>query len=149
MGAGTGPGVSEVLPSEAWGILRDDQSSVLIDVRSAAEWGFVGGPDVSELGKSVLQVEWARFPGMVPNPDFVRDLREELGESAPSKLLFICRSGARSLSAAKAVARAYGEDGVPIQCINVTEGFEGDLDTFKHRGTLSGWKARGLAWRQS
>ena len=149
MSAGTGPGVSEVLPAEAWGILRDDQNSVLIDVRSAAEWGFVGVPDVSELGKSVLLVEWARFPGMVPNPDFVRDVREELGESAPSKLLFICRSGARSLSAANAVARAFGEDGLPVPCINVAEGFEGDLDALKHRGTLSGWKARGLAWRQS
>ena len=149
MSAGTGPSVSEVLPSEAWGILRDDQNSVLVDVRSAAEWGFVGVPDVSELGKSVLLVEWAQFPGMVPNPDFVGDLKEKLGRSAPSQLLFLCRSGVRSLSAANAVARAYGEDGLPILCINVAEGFEGDLDVLKHRGMLSGWKARGLAWRQS
>jgi rhodanese-related sulfurtransferase len=149
MSAGTGPSVSEVMPTEAWGILRDDQNSVLVDVRSAAEWGFVGIPDVSELGKSVLMVEWARFPGMVPNPDFVRDLREKLDGSAPSRLLFLCRSGVRSLNAAKAVARAYGEDGLPVLCTNVAEGFEGDLDTLKHRGVLSGWKARGLAWRQS
>jgi hypothetical protein len=36
-----------------------------------------------------------------------------------------------------------------VNCINVTEGFEGDLDAEGHRGNLNGWRARGLAWRQS
>lgn len=143
------PSISEVGPKEAWDILGNDLSAVLVDVRTQAEWMFVGLPDLGPLGKSAIQVEWKSFPSMVENPSFLSELAQHLGESAPSKMLFICRSGGRSLSAAKAVARSYAQSGQPVTCVNVAEGFEGDLDATKHRGTHSGWKARGLPWRQS
>lgn len=143
-----GPLLSEVGPREAWEILSQDTASMLVDVRTRPEWGFVGGPDLSELGRDVVRREWMSWPDMVPDPGFVRALMDEL-EGLPSRLLFICRSGARSMQAATAVARTLDEEGRAIPCINVAEGFEGDLDAQKHRGGLNGWKARGLAWRQS
>ena len=143
-----GAAVNEVGPREAWTILSRDGSSVLVDVRSAPEWGFVGGPDLSELGRDALRVEWKTWPGMSPNPAFVGTLMEAL-EGLPTRLLFICRSGARSMQAAQAVAAVLSARGTSVECTNVAEGFEGDLDASRHRGGLNGWKARGLAWRQS
>ena len=148
MSTDAGPQISEVGPREAWEILSQDAAAVLVDVRTRPEWGFVGGPDLSEVGRDVVRVEWASWPNMVPEPGFVRALMEEVGD-LPSRLLFICRSGARSMQAARAVAEAFPTGGRAVTCINVAEGFEGDLDPSTHRGGLNGWKARGLAWRQS
>lgn len=141
--------VAEVSPQQAWDTLANDESSVLIDVRSRAEWSFIGVPDLTALGQSTLLVEWASFPEMSVNPHFAEQVVEALGPDIPAKLLFICRSGARSLSAAKAVAEVLSKDGIEADCINVAEGFEGDLDAYGHRGCVNGWKVRGLAWRQS
>ena len=148
MGTDDGPAIAEVGPREAWSILSDEHGSVLIDVRSAPEWEFVGGPDLSGLSKSVVRVAWKTFPGMSPNPGFVGALMDCL-PGLPTRLLFICRSGARSMQAAVAVSDALSAKGTPVECINVAEGFEGDLDAARHRGGLNGWKARGLAWSQS
>lgn len=142
------PRISEVGPREAWKILSNDAAAVLVDVRTRPEWGFVGGPDLSETGKDVIRLEWQSWPDMSPNPDFARALMDEV-EGLPSRFLFLCRSGGRSMQAARAVARALAGAGREIACINVAEGFEGDLDARGHRGGLNGWKARGLAWRQS
>ena len=32
---------------------------------------------------------------------------------------------------------------------NIAEGFEGDKDENGHRGTLNGWRFRGLPWQQT
>ncbi|WP_245947648.1 rhodanese-like domain-containing protein [Jannaschia seohaensis] len=140
--------VEEVNPPDAYKILSEDMTARLVDVRSAAEWGFVGGPDLSALRRDVIRIEWQSWPGMSPNPAFVGALMDEMG-SDPPILLFLCRSGGRSKAAARAVTRAYAARDVAVRCINVAEGFEGDLDSDGHRGVLGGWKARGLAWRQT
>ena len=142
-------GVGNVLPADAWTILSEDRSSQLIDVRTTAEWGFVGVPDLSGLGRDPLFVEWAAFPDMSANPRFVAEVHDALSGQWPETLMFICRSGVRSRYAAEAVAEALVPTGASTRCINVAEGFEGDLDLDNHRGRLNGWKARGLAWRQS
>jgi rhodanese-related sulfurtransferase len=147
MSEGVGPRVDEVGPQDAWDILSRDEGAMLVDVRSEAELTFVGGPDLSSLGKRCVHVEWARYPGMERNTAFVDELEESLG-GLPPRLLFLCRSGARSMQAAKAVAEASPARDFR-QCINVAEGFEGDLDEARHRGGRNGWKARGLAWHQS
>lgn len=140
--------VEEVGPLDAWTILSDDTASVLVDVRSAAEWGFVGGPDLSGLGRDAVRIEWQTWPGMSPNPAFAGALMDAVGDDPPT-LLFLCRSGVRSKSAARAVTGAFGSRGVAVRCLNVAEGFEGDLDADGHRGAVNGWKVRGLPWRQS
>jgi rhodanese-related sulfurtransferase len=148
-GRGSPTRIGSVNPSEAWDRLGQGRDSALVDVRTWAEWNFVGIPDLTGLDKAPVCVEWAVYPDMSNNPRFVAALMEEFGGSAPSELYFICRSGARSLRAAEAVASHLSEIGQEAACFNVAEGFEGDLDPMGHRGGLNGWKARGLAWRQS
>ena len=143
------PPVLELLPNQAWDLLTDDQNTVLVDVRSKPEWGFVGTPDLSSLGRSAVFVEWASFPGMSANAGFADEVLQALDGATPSAMLFLCRSGVRSLGAAGAMTEAFERSGKTVSCINVSEGFEGDLDPQHHRGGLNGWKARGLPWRQS
>ena len=131
---------------ETWARLQRDPGAVLIDVRTNAEWAYVGLPDLSSLGKEPVLVEWQTFPGDGSNAAFVDRLTgalAALGANKDSELFFICRSGGRSLKAARAMAAAGYS-----RCRNVADGFEGPLDPNRHRGRLGGWKAKGLPWVQ-
>lgn len=129
-------------PRQAWDLLASDPDAVLVDVRTSAEWQWVGGADLAGLGKQVLGIEWMTSAGE-PNHRFVEQLGEA-GISSETPVLFLCRSGGRSAAAASvATAAGYGP------AYNVAEGFEGDPDAHGHRGTINGWKVAGLAWRQT
>jgi rhodanese-related sulfurtransferase len=111
-----------------------------------AEWAWVGLPDLSSIGKRPVLVEWQSFPGDQLNSAFVDRVSEALipiGATKDNELLLICRSGNRSLKAARAMAAAGY-----TRCVNVADGFEGPLDTDRHRGQLAGWKAKRLPWTQ-
>ena len=123
-------------------MLAADPSAVLVDVRTSAEWQWVGGADLSSLGKRTVGVEWMRSSGE-PNGAFVDQLGEA-GVGPDTPVLFLCRSGGRSAAAARA-ATAAGLG----PAYNIAGGFEGDPDAEGHRGTVNGWKVDGLAWRQS
>lgn len=132
--------------SEVWKTLQSHPDSALIDVRTRAEWTFVGVPDLSPLGKRVLTVEWQTFPDSQLNAAFgtqLKSLLDQAGVNKNSELFFICRSGARSRMAAEA-AMAAGF----TNSRNVAEGFEGPLDDKGQRGKVAGWKAEGLPWMQ-
>jgi rhodanese-related sulfurtransferase len=132
-----------VAPKTAWKILTERPEAVLIDVRTRAEWNFVGVPDLAGVGKKPALLEWQMFPSMQPNPDFVSALAAGVSDK-DAPLLFLCRSGARSAAAAKAMTAAGYST-----CLNVSDGFEGPLDGEARRGTSDGWKASGLPWRQT
>lgn len=130
----------DLSPQQTWEALESDARAVLVDVRTQAEWSFVGMPDLSALGKRVVALEWTTFPDGRPNPDFIAQLRESVDQDAP--VYFLCRSGARSAAAAStATAAGWGA------AHNVLDGFEGPLDPYGHR-SVSGWKQAGLPWRQ-
>ena len=133
----------DIAVENAWSILQDEPNAALIDVRTDAEWSFVGVPDLSEIGKQPLLVSWQRFPDMAVNAEFVETLRGA-GLTLDAANLFICRSGARSRAAAIAMAAAGYS-----RCYNVAEGFEGDKDDRQHRSATGGWKSAGLPWIQS
>lgn len=138
--------VDDVPVKDVWGALEGNPKSVLIDVRTRSEWAFVGMPDLSGLGGKPILVEWQTFPDNRLNPAFVEQVVEQLaaiGADQSSELYFICRSGGRSLMAARAIA-AQGY----TYCHNVADGFEGPLDPHRQRGTVAGWKAEGLPWLQ-
>ena len=141
--------IYEVGPKETWDGLRNDKDAVLVDVRTHAEWSFVGLPDLSELGKELILNQWAILPGMQQNPSFMDELDKQLDGAAPSKIYFLCRSGVRSLSAAHLVSEAFAARGQSVDCVNIIGGFEGDLDQDRQRGNMNGWKNEGLPWRQS
>lgn len=144
------PRIKEVLPVDAWAILQTERgAAVLVDVRTKAEWAFVGLPDLTAIGQDLACVEWQSWPDISPNPSFTSELRERLGDREVTTLLFICRSGVRSMRAAEAVSSASATAGGMVACVNVATGFEGDLCGNGQRGRLTGWKAAGLPWRQS
>jgi rhodanese-related sulfurtransferase len=131
----------DVNPSDSYAALQADSDAVLVDVRTSAEWSYVGLPDLSQIGKRVIPIEWQRFPDGALNQSFVEQLHEAgVAEGAP--IYFLCRSGVRSAAAARvATAAGFGP------AYNVSDGFEGPLDPDGHR-TVAGWKAAGLPWRQ-
>ncbi len=123
-------------PAEAAQLMREHPKAILIDVRSRAEWDFVGRVP------GAVEIEWKSYPGMQPNNRFLDDLSARVPKDAVA--MFLCRSGGRSHDTATVAARAgYAH------AYNVLEGFEGDRDGSGHRNTLSGWRAAGLPWSQS
>jgi rhodanese-related sulfurtransferase len=131
----------DVTPEQAWTALRDEPESVLVDVRTSAEWAYVGLPDLGPIGKDVVRIEWQRFPDGSVNESFTEDL-EAAGVGKQQPLYFLCRSGVRSAAAAQAATAAGW-----ATSHNVAEGFEGPHDAQHHR-TVSGWKVAGLPWVQ-
>ena len=127
----------ELTLDEAWSLLRDDERAVLVDVRTKAEWDQVGVPLLDDVDKQPRMVEWV-YPGGVPNQNFLADASAGIDTDVP--VMFLCRSGVRSLAAAK-VFTAAGY----TNALNITAGFEGDLDPDGRRTT--GWRHRGLPWR--
>lgn len=132
----------DLVPAEAWELLRRDPNACLIDVRTEAEWRYVGLPSIDGLGRQTICVSWQTFPKNERNPRFVDQLREQ-GIRLDQTLLLMCRSGQRSRHAAIALTAEGFE-----RCFNVAQGFEGDKDGGGHRGTVGGWKVAGLPWTQ-
>ena len=132
----------DITPEDAWQMLKDDPSAALVDVRTDAEFAYVGGPDMSDMPNPFLRVSWKVFPSMERNPHFEDALVEAISDKQ-TPLLFLCRSGVRSVATATVMAHlGY------TKCYNVLEGFEGDKCPENHRGVVGGWKVRGLPWRQ-
>ena len=138
--------VRNVPVAEAWERLKRNPKTQLVDVRTKAEWNFVGVPDLSKIGRAVILIEWQTYPQGATTEDFTDRCAaaiEAAGATPDDEVFFLCRSGARSLSAARAMA------GIGFsKCLNVAEGFEGPLDDHRHR-SLAGWKVAGLPWYQA
>ncbi len=111
-------------------------------MRTDAEWLFVGVPDLGAIAKQPLLIPWQVFPAMQVNAGFAEAARRA-GALPGQPLYFICRSGQRSAAAAEAMREAGF-----AHVYNVAGGFEGPPDADGHRGTVAGWKAEGLPWRQ-
>ena len=132
----------DVSCEEAWRALAGTEIAVLVDVRTRAEWAYVGLPDLSSLKRPVLQVEWQSFPGGERNPNFAGEVIAK-GVKPEQPVYLLCRSGVRSKSAAEVLAaRGY-------TTYNIADGFEGQIDPAGHRGVRNGWKVAGLPWKQS
>ena len=121
-------------PAEAQKVLELAPAARLIDVRTRAEWDLVGHVPGS------TQIEWAFYPGMIPNPDFLPQLKMQVDPE--SLVMFLCRTGGRSHNAAALAAQAgFAES------YNILEGFEGETDhVANQRGNISGWRKAGLPW---
>lgn len=130
--------INNISPLEAWKILKEELDAQLIDVRSEAEWNSIGIVDLSTLNKSSYNISWRFYPENNINSRFVNLLEENLSNKK-TKLLFICKSGGRSLEAAKEASKYGYRD-----CYNILHGFEG-----YHMGEHNqpGWKQFNLPWR--
>ncbi len=132
----------DISATEAWQRFTADPGAQIVDVRTIAEWNFVGVPDLSSLGRQLHCIEWQSFPTGAPNPGFVREASQALNDK-DAPVLLLCRSGGRSRAAAIALTQAGFR-----QAFNIAGGFEGDVDEEGHRGNRNGWKAENLPWRQ-
>jgi rhodanese-related sulfurtransferase len=129
------PYKGELTPQEAAELLQLAPSAKIVDVRTRAEWDWVGRVP------NAVEIEWNQYPGGVRNPNFLAELKRQVDPEA--LVMFLCRSGARSVAAATAATEAgYGD------CYNILEGFEGDKDASGHRNTVGGWRKAGLPWIQ-
>ena len=131
-----------LLPKMAVERLQNNPQALFVDVRSKAEYKYVGYPENSIL------IPWIDDPDWEPNPEAFSDLvmqeldgRENLSDT---EIILICRSGFRSNEALKCL-----ENKGFTQVSHVASGFEGDLDENDHRGNLNGWRHDGMPWSQS
>ncbi len=136
----------DVTVEECWESLQQDASAQLVDVRTVPEWSFVGVPRLDGIDKEPVFVEWQQYPSMEINPGFVQQVEARLdgaGADKTSHVYLLCRSGVRSISAAKAMTQAGYTN-----AFNILGGFEGDKDAAGHRASLAGWKFSQLPWSQ-
>ncbi|MDI2033500.1 rhodanese-like domain-containing protein [Paenarthrobacter nitroguajacolicus] len=124
----------DLTPHDAWAKL--EQGAILVDVRTEGEWAHIGIPDTKATENDPLFIQW-NLAGGIPNSRFIEDLQQQAPEDDGVELVFICRSGQRSISAAIAATQAG------FTSYNVLEGFEGEPDRYGER-TVNGWKNRGL-----
>ncbi|MDD2661224.1 MAG: rhodanese-like domain-containing protein [Methylococcales bacterium] len=129
--------VENLEPRQAWDLLQQNTDAVLVDVRTKVEHDFVGHP----LG--AIHVAWKEAPDWRINQEFVAEV-EKLAPDKRAPVLLLCRSGQRSLDAAKKLEEAGYQ-----RLINIVDGFEGPLDQQHHRGNLGGWRFSELPWEQS
>jgi rhodanese-related sulfurtransferase len=144
--SGTASYAGDIDVLTAWQQISEDPKAVLVDVRTHAEWSYVGVPVLNHPDREVLLVEWLSYPDMVVHGDFADRLLQELEDrdvAADSAIYFLCRSGARSRHAAIDMTQRWSGP-----CFNIASGFEGDLDDALHRSSCNGWKHAGLPWRQ-
>ncbi len=112
----------------------ENHEALLVDVRTQAELEWVGFVPGS------VSIPWKNSPSMMANANFDVDLKKYAGTL---KVLFLCRSGVRSIAAAKRATE------LGLEAYNILDGFEGEIDDQAHRGARGGWKASGLPWRQN
>ena len=134
--------VQNILSVECFGKLSEISNSYLIDVRTKPEWEFIGVPDLSSLNKKTIFISWQVYPEMKINSFFKNQVIES-NIKQDDKIFLICRSGARSLNAAKFLI-SYGYN----YCFNVSDGFEGDKNNYSQRSTINGWTYNDLPWKQ-
>jgi len=132
----------DLSPQNTWDEVKNNDNCFLVDCRSSAEWSLIGVPNLDSIGKKVVFVEWQIYPTMEKNSKFLQEISES-GIDKDSKIIFLCRSGARSRSAAEFLtSHGYKE------CYNCMEGFEGSHNEFGQRGKQNGWKFADLPWNQ-
>ena len=129
--------IDNLNPQEAWDFLQTNTDAILVDVRTKIEHGFVGYP------MNAIHIAWKEAPAWQINPNFISDI-EKIVTNKDTPVLLLCRSGQRSLEAAKVL-----EDIGFTRLVNIIDGFEGPLDQNNHRGNLGGWRFNNLPWIQS
>ena len=129
--------IENLTPQQAWDLMQQNTDAVLVDVRTKVEHAFVGHPI------DAVHIAWKEAPDWQVNTQFVTDVKKHVPDRN-TPVLLLCRSGLRSVDAAKTLEEAGYQ-----RLINIIDGFEGSLDSLNHRGNLGGWRFNGLPWVQS
>ena len=114
--------MKNISAKEAWELLKVQDKSFLVDVRTIAEWQSVGYPDLSVISKNLIKITWDK-----DEKKFINSLKEFI-PNQDSQIIFICKAGGRSATTAN-LAISYGYS----SCYNLVGGFE-----------MGGWKDNNL-----
>ncbi len=139
--------VENINSKEAYDLLSNDENAVLIDVRTKKEHLAVGIPDLQEIGKETLIIEWKNSILPWSRNSFLQNFNENLGFDQVGKYIFICRSGIRSNFAALTVEESFISGNYNSKCFNVEDGFEGHKQPLGNPQKPNGWKNLGLPWK--
>ena len=134
--------INTVNSLDCFDILTTNNKAQLVDVRTKSEWEFVGIPDLSSINKKTFFISWQNYPSMNKNEYFEKEIIKA-GIRKDDHLYFLCRSGQRSLQAARLIL----EKGY-YYCCNIEDGFEGNKNSNYQRSTINGWKYNKLPWKQ-
>ena len=135
--------VENVAPADVWNALQTDASAQMVDVRTDAEWNFVGIADLSEAGKTPALIPWQVFPSMQLNTGFVDQLKQAGTDAGEPDLLPVPQRRAQPGRRAKPPS----PQDIHTPTISAT-GSKDPPNAEGHRGQLAGWKASDLPWRQ-
>ncbi len=116
-------------------VTKSPTDTFIIDVRTKAEYEFVGHPDTPN---GVANIPYKFYPSWELNIDFVSKVKERY--KPDDTLILICRSGKR----AKDAARLLLDKGFKT-VYYMADSFEGPKDAQGLR-TVSGWKVNGLPY---
>ena len=138
--------VENINSKDAFDLLKEDEQTVLIDVRTNKEHLAVGIPDLREIGKETYVVEWRNsiLPGT--RKRFLNDFNENLSHPVEGTYFFICRSGIRSNFAALTVEESFKSSNYNGKFYNIEDGFEGHEQPLSYQQNPTGWKNLGLPW---
>ena len=127
-------------------LMSQDSKGCLVDVRSNREWCMSGVVDLSLHNSRMVLCEWRSYPSMNINENFFDELLKKMDISKIDNLYFMCAAGVRSQEALEYTRLKLEERELKINCINISDGFEGNTNTIFNLGKTSGWKGSGLAW---
>lgn len=116
-------------------VIENPSNTFIIDIRSRAEYEFVGHPD---LPNGVPNVPYKFYPSWQINKDFVNKVTDRYERD--DTVITMCRSGTRAKSAGKLLL-----DSGFIKVFYMTDSFEGSKDEKGHK-SVSGWKVNGLPY---
>jgi rhodanese-related sulfurtransferase len=121
--------IKQIKSSEIKKLLTDNKNIELLDVRTQDEWNNIGRPDGENLGLKTHFITIVRSPDPAANKEFVEEVKKVIDTN--KELLVMCKAGGRSMVASQLLSQEK------INCINVSDGFEGN-------GEDPGWKNEGL-----
>ena len=95
-GTGGGEYAGDIGARGAWNELERTPDATLVDVRTRAEWTYVGVPNLAGIGKQAVPVEWDDFQSGKVVPDFAGRLKAELEARGIGVEAMDSRAAARS-----------------------------------------------------
>ena len=110
--------IKNIKANECFDILKAEETSRLIDVRTNYEWQNDGYADLESIGKKVHLISLTNDDHS-PSINFTKQIND-LDIKPENKIFFVCRSGIRSLHAANLLS----EDFITKEIFNVEGGME-------------------------
>lgn len=112
--------------------IEKNPNSVLLDVRTEEEWNGIGRPNAESFKITTYFISLLVGPDRKKNDNFLKEFLDKK-VAKDKNILVICRSGMRSLTAAKML-----EENGYKNCFNIADGFEGNP------AVGEGWKKNNL-----